>query len=71
MLSLQIRPRDFCWASEGDVVPLTEYLEELRVSLSVQQAASAHVYLRFYAFVSLTSAAALISCCIAFVFPAI
>lgn len=32
MLPLQIRPRDFCWASEGDVVPLTEYLDELRVS---------------------------------------
>ena len=31
-LPLQIRPRDFCWASEGDVVPLTEYLDELRVS---------------------------------------
>ena len=30
-LPLQIRPRDFCWASEGDVVPLTEYLEDLRV----------------------------------------
>ena len=28
----QIRPRDFCWASAGDVLPLSEYLDELRVS---------------------------------------
>lgn len=35
-LPLQIRPRDFCWASEGDVVPLTEYLDELRVSFTAQ-----------------------------------
>jgi len=32
LMCLQIRPRDFCWASEGDVVPLSEYLDELRVS---------------------------------------
>ena len=31
---LQKRPRDFCWAKEGDVLPLIEHLEHLQVCLS-------------------------------------
>ena len=30
-LVLQKRPRDFCWAKEGDVLPLIEHLELLQV----------------------------------------
>ncbi len=33
----QIRPRDFCWASEGDVVPLTDYFDELKVGLQMTE----------------------------------
>ena len=28
---VQKRPRDFCWAKEGDVLPLIEHLEQLQV----------------------------------------
>lgn len=31
---LQKRPRDFCWAKEGDVLPLIEHLEQLQVRQS-------------------------------------
>ena len=28
---LQLGQRDFCWAAEGDVLPLVDHLEDLRV----------------------------------------
>ena len=33
----QIRPRDFCWASEGNVVPLTDYIDDLKVRIHVHR----------------------------------
>lgn len=33
---LQKRPRDFCWAKEGDVLPLIEHLEQLQVSFRTE-----------------------------------
>lgn len=33
---LQKRPRDFCWAKEGDVLPLVERFEQLQVSFTAR-----------------------------------
>ena len=69
-LPLQIRPRDFCWASEGDVVPLTEYLDELRVSVTARSKLYMHHSKHLDSFLCSREGAGPVPCHVTFAWPA-